>query len=148
VRDPRAVPALIASAGGDTALGTAAREALRQIGPAALPPLVTALGEGRPGTDEALLLFGPSAVPAVTALLMAGQAGARKRAAGVLSRIAQPGAAEALLCALEHKDLEVHAVAVETLAGVNDPRVVPALVKVVQSGNGQARGAARALSRH
>ncbi|MCA0294790.1 MAG: HEAT repeat domain-containing protein [Actinobacteria bacterium] len=104
LRDPSAVPALVARLDDEPRVVDTVVNALGRIGsPDAVPALADLLGDDRldaTGLTEALAAFGADAIPAVTARLASPEPAARQQAAEVLGRLESVDAIPALTAAL------------------------------------------------
>ncbi|MHB0935415.1 MAG: HEAT repeat domain-containing protein [Armatimonadota bacterium] len=152
-------PLLAALPGADPLLRVQIAAALGGIGdPRALPVLLTLLQTGTPDEQyaaaRALGQLGEkrAADPLLAVLKTHPDDGVRAQAARVLGLLGDQRAVEPLLAALEANDPELTAEAVDALAALNDPRVLPVLRALREQGGGstyhhQLLGVADALSR-
>jgi HEAT repeat protein len=167
IGDPRAAePLLVALNSWDVGVGLerreAAAQALIQIGPAAVEPLVAALklrSTGQSNIVEEVLgkidrnwmrsKAAKEAVPAFVATLRDNKdAGVRSNAARALGEIGDPLAVEPLVAALKDKDGSVRSEAVHALETLGDPRAIEPLVAALKDNEHYVRlSAAKALAK-
>ena len=115
------------------ALAEKAFEAIRRIGPAAVPQLTRALAAGN--TDHMLtnllVHFGQPSVRPVLAVLANPNPYVRAEAANILGRIGDKEAVPALIERLADTHEEVRRRAAHALGRIADPRAVPALIRTL-----------------
>lgn len=137
--DPRALQPLLES---DSGLWI--DEAVRNLGEAAVDPLIDALGEGKADvrTRAAAALGKVSALRAIDALLAAlndhhkdvrlNAIGALAQYAAALSQAGDMRPVEPLISALRHDDAKIRLEAARALGKLRDPRAIEPLIGVLQ----------------